>query len=499
MDPTHVSFGLWNYLTLGLYLVGTLALGIWFTRRNKTTADFFKAGQRIPWWVVGISLSNVSSISYMSIPAKAYAEDWTVSMVNLPILLLAPLVVFVLLPIFRGLRSASAYEYLENRFGTGVRLYGATAFVLFQLSRMALVLYMPALALAAVTNLNVYVCIMLIGVLSAVYSALGGMEGVVWTDFAQTVFLLGAMFLSFGLIIGRLDGGLGQLVDTASVAGKFNVANWTGDVTTNVIWVVLVGSLFAQVIPYVSDQSMIQRYMTTTDLVASRRAIWTNAVLAMINTFIFLAVGTAIYVYYQARPQNLAALPGKDAIFPFFISRELPAGVAGLVVAGIFAAAQSAISTSLNSTTTALVTDFFQRFSRPRDDGYWLRLAKWLTAGLGVVAVGCAALLATLGVGSAFDVFQRILGLTTSGLAGVFLLGIFVRRANVRGVWTGVIASAASLYIVQVHTKVHVYLYSLIGIVVCVVVGYIVSLVTRSRETMLQRATAERATSQSSG
>src|SRR5687768_9766832 len=326
MDPTHVSFGLSNYLTLGAYLLGTLVLGAWFSRQNKTTADFFKAGQRIPWWVVGISLSNVSSISYMSIPAKAFSEDWTVALVNLPILLLAPLVVFVFLPLFRGLRTASAYEYLEKRFSPGVRLYGSAALVLFQLSRMALVLYMPALALAAVTDLNIFACILLIGVLSAVYSALGGMEGVVWTDFAQTVFLLGAMFLSLGLIVWRLDGGVGQLIDTASAANKFNLIKWDGGITTNVIWVVLVGSLFAQVIPYVSDQSMIQRYMTTTDLRACRRAIWTNAVLAMVNTVIFLAVGTAIYVYYKFHPQNLAALPGKDAILPYFISHELPAG-----------------------------------------------------------------------------------------------------------------------------------------------------------------------------
>jgi SSS family solute:Na+ symporter len=160
MDSTHVSFGLLNYLTLGAYLLSTLVLGLWFTRRNKTTNQYFKAGGSIPWWVVGISLSNVSSISYMSIPAKAFAEDWTVAFVNIPIVLIAPIVVFVFLPLFRGLQTASAYEYLEKRFSLGVRLYGSAAFVLFQVSRMALVLYMPALALSAVTDLNIYVAIM---------------------------------------------------------------------------------------------------------------------------------------------------------------------------------------------------------------------------------------------------------------------------------------------------------------------------------------------------
>lgn len=481
-DPTHVSFGLLNYLTLGGYLLATLVLGLWFTRRNNSTDQYFKAGGAIPWWVVGISLSNVSSISYMSIPAKGYAEDWTVAFVNLPILVVIPVVVLVFLPLFRSLKTASAYEYLERRFSLGVRLYGSTAFVLFQVSRMAVVIYMPALALAAVTDLDIYVCILLIGALSAVYSALGGMSGVVWTDFAQTLFLIGAAVLAFVLIVTRLDGGLGTLIDTAAAADKFNLVRLDGDFTTNVIWVTVIGSIFSLTVPYVSDQSMIQRYMTTTDLSACRRALWVNAGLAVVNTFSFLAVGTAIYVYYKFHPQNLAGLPRNDAILPFFIARELPAGVAGLVVAGIFAAAQSAISTSLSATSTALVTDFLQRLGPQRDDHYWLRTAQWLTAGLGVVAVGFAALLAKIGIGSAFDTFQGILGLTTGGLAGVFLLGIFVKRANARGAWAGIIASAFVLYLIRAHTKTHVYLYALIGIVVCVAVGYLVSILRRSSD-----------------
>lgn len=478
-DPAYVSFGLFNYVTLGGYLLATLFLGLWFTRRNQNTDQYFKAGGSIPWWVVGISLSNVSSISYMSIPAKGYAEDWTVAFVNVPILLVIPVVVLVFLPLFRSLKTASAYEYLERRFSLGVRLYGSAAFVLFQVSRMAVVIYMPALALAAVTDLDIYVCILLIGALSAVYSALGGMSGVVWTDFAQTIFLIGAAILAFVLIVTRLDGGLGTLIDTASAADKFKLVRLDGDFTTNVIWVTVIGSLFSLTVPYVSDQSMIQRYMTTTDLAACRRALWVNAGLALVNTFSFLAVGTAIYVYYKVNPQNLAGLPRNDAILPFFIARELPAGVAGLVVAGIFAAAQSAISTSLSSTSTALVTDFLQRLGPARSDHHWLRTAQWLTAGLGVVAVGFAALLASVGISSAFDTFQGLLGLTTGGLAGVFLLGIFFKRANARGAWAGIAASAIALLLVQRLTKTHVYLYALIGIGVCVIIGYLVSLTPR--------------------
>ena len=475
MDTGKIEFGALNYLTLAAYLVGTLVMGLWFTRRNKSTVDYFTAGRRVPWLVMGISVANVSSISYMSIPAKAFAENWVVFWVNLPILLLAPLVVYVLLPVFNRLKSASAYEYLELRFGLVARLYGAAAFVVFQVGRMALVIYLPALALSAVTDFNIIVCILLIGVLSAVYSTLGGIEGVIWTDFAQTVFLLGAAAFSFALIVLRLDGGLLTLFRTAWEHDKLRMVNWSGDYTTNALWVVLVGSMFTTIVPYISDQSIIQRYQTTADLRATRRAMWTNAGVAMANTFIFLGVGTAMFVYYRFHPQNLQGLPRPDAILPFFIAHELPAGVAGLVMAGIFAAAQSAISTSLSSTSTVIVTDFLQRLGPSRPDHVWLRAAQWITAGMGVIAVGLACVLATVKVESAFDTFQQIVGLTGSGLGGLFLLGIFTRRANSIGAMTGVIASAVALYWLQRHTRVHVYLYSLVGICVCVIVGYVVS------------------------
>ena len=481
METQKIAFGALNYVTLGAYLLATLVMGVWFSRRTKSTGDYFRAGGRIPWWVMGISISNVSSISYMSIPAKAYAENWVVFWVNVPILLLAPVVVYLLLPVFNRLQSASAYEYLEARFGLAARLYGATAFVLFQIGRMALVIYLPALALAAVTDLNLIVCIFVIGALSAIYSALGGIEGVIWTDFAQTVFLLGAAVLSFVLVVVRLDGGLGTLVDVASANNKFHMINWSGDYTTNALWVVLIGSMFTQLVPYISDQSIIQRYQTTTDLAATRRAMWINAGLAMVNTLVFLGVGTAIYVYYQFNTKGLAGLPGTDAILPFFIAHELPAGVAGLVVAGIFAAAQSAISTSLSATSTVLMTDFLQRLGPKRGDAHWLRVAQLLTGALGVLAVGLACLLAVTTVDSAFDLFQRILGLTASGLGGLFILGIFTRRTTAFGAMTGAVLSALVLYFLQNHTRVHVYLYALVGITVCVVVGYTVSLLLPSR------------------
>ncbi len=336
-------------------------------------------------------------------------------------------------------------------------------------------MFLPALALSAVTNLDLILCILLIGTLSALYSAIGGIEGVIWTDFAQTAFLVGAMVLSFVLIMTRLDGGVGEFVAFASLHEKFRMAEFSSDVSRDVFWVVLVGSLFSQIIPYLSDQSFTQRYATTQDLKRCSRAIMTNGFLAMINTLMFLLVGTALFVYYQKQPAALEGLPGNDAILPFFIARELPAGVAGVVVAGIFAAAQSALSTALNSTATVLVTDFFQRLGRPRSDLFWLRTARFLTLALGILAIGLAIVLALVGIESAFDTYQRIIGLTASGLCGLFLLGMLSRRANTAGAVIGIMASILCLYWVQSYTSLHVYLYAMVGIVVCAGTGYLAS------------------------
>jgi Na+/proline symporter len=279
-------------------------------------------------------------------------------------------------------------------------------------------------------------------------------------------------------VVARLDGGFGELVAVARADDKLRLVQWSGDYTTPALWVILLGCLFSQLVPYVSDQSTIQRYMTTTDVPAAGRAIWANAWLAIVNTIVFLAVGTAIYVYYRNRPAGLEELPRPDAILPFFIARELPPGVAGLVVAGIFAAAQSAISTSLSSTSTVIVTDFLQRFGRHRSDARLLTLAKVITAALGVVAVGLAALLASSGLQSAFDASQKMLGLFGSGLAGLFLLGMFTKRVHATGALAGAFGSAALIYFVQGHTPMHGYLYAAVGILSCVIIGYIVSLVT---------------------
>lgn len=486
--PTRAGFGWLDYTTLGTYLGAMVGIGWFCARRNKNTDDYFKAAGRIPWWAAGLSIyaTVLSSITFMAIPAKSFATDWTYFWASLPILLLAPVVIRLYLPFFRRLNVTSAYEYLELRFNLPTRLYGSAAFVMFQLGRQAIVLLLPALALAAVSNLNVSASIVIMGVLCMLYTVMGGVEAVVWTDVAQTVVLVGAALVSLLLIVfGSAGPGVAQFMTIASDEGKFHMFNWTLDpsTTANAFWVILVGNIFINLVPYTSDQAIVQRYMTTKDEAMSARAIWLNGLIALPSTALFFSIGTALFVFYHLHPEKLAPGQVTDAIFPAFIVQNLPMGVAGLVIAGIFAAAQSTVSGSLNSVTTAIMTDFCRRFGFLTDETRSLRAARAITAGLGVFATLAALALAKSGLQSLWDAYNSLVGLVGSGLAGLFALGIFTRRANGPGALIGALASAVTLYLVQRYTDLHFYLYAGIGIITCFVVGWLASLLIPTRQT----------------
>jgi SSS family transporter len=491
---THqVTFGWLNYATLLAYLLGMVAVGWFCARKNQNTDDYFTASGRIPWWAAGLSIyaTMLSSITFMAIPAKSFATDWTFFWANVPILLLAPVIIKFYLPFFRQLRVASAYEYLEQRFNLAVRLYASAAFILFQVGRQAIVLLLPSLALSAVSDISVNTCIILMGVLCVLYTTMGGIEAVVWTDVAQSLVLLGAAILSLVLIVGSTEGGLTGLWSTALEHDKFHMFNWTLNPTTaaNAFWVIIVGNIFINLVTYTSDQAVIQRYMTTTDEPKAARAIWTNALLSVPSTALFFAIGTALFVFYREHPTSLDPTQSTDAVFPSFIVRNLPVGVAGLVIAGIFAAAQSTVSSSLNSIVTAMTTDFYERFGGNMQGPRGLRIARWLTALNGLFAVAAALVLASLNMTSLWDTYLNLVGLAGSGLAGLFALGIFTRRATGAGALIGALASAVVLYWVQQYTNLHFFLYAAIGVLTCFTLGWLVSVLIPSRHPLREDLT----------
>jgi solute:Na+ symporter, SSS family len=479
--PSKAGFGWVNYATLGVYLAAMVWLGVSFSARNKTTDDFFRAAQRIPWWAAGLSIFStmLSSITFMAIPAQGYSAGWNYFLAN-SYILLTPLIVWVYLPFYRTLNVTSAYEYLERRFNAATRLVASGLFILFQCGRIAIVLYLPSLALATVSNLDVSLCILLMGVLCIVYTVAGGIEAVIWTDAVQAVVLMGGAVWALATVVWRVDGGVAGIVSAAAAHGRFfETVRWNLDYTISAGWVIVIGSIFTNLFPYTASQDVVQRYLTTPDLKSARRAIWTNAVVSPVAQAVFFAIGTALFVFYRQNPGRLDPTIHTDAIFPLFIVRELPAGAAGLVVAGIFAAAQSTLASSLNSVATAYITDFHRRLRPGLRDRHYLRLARWLTALVGVAGTAAALVLAGSDIRSLWEAFLTVIGLFGGTVSGLFVLGIFSTRAHGRGAVAGAIASGALVWWVSAARLMSFWCFPVVGVVSCVIVGWLASLVLR--------------------
>jgi len=479
----HFSFP--DATVLGIYLIALVLVGLVFTSRNKNTDDFFRGGQRIPWFVAGMSIfaTMLSSITFMAIPAKSYATDWVYFLVNMTAVAVAPLVILFFLPFFRNIDATSAYEYLEKRFNRITRLFASASFTLFQIGRMAIVLYLPALALAAITPLSEEQSILLMGVLSIFYCATGGLEAVVWTDTLQSFVLLGGGLFSLVLIFLQIDGGFAGFWQTAQLHDKFHFVNldWSShSIATTALWVVVLGGLGQSLVPYASDMAVVQRYMSVSGTEQAKRAIWTNALVIIPATLLFFGIGTALFVFYVNFPDRLDPTFKTDAIFPLFISQELPVGVAGLVIAGIFAAAQSTISTSINSMSTAVTTDFIRPFNLVKTERGYLLLGRIFTVVFGCAGLLLALLFAASNILSLWDQFMKILGLFGGAMCGLFCLGIFTRRANGKGAMIGAILGAVGLFFIQQYTPVHLLLHAFLGIVCCFVTGYMASLFFRT-------------------
>ena len=478
VEPPRHFYGL-DYAVVIVYLVTMVLVGVFFSRRTKSTADFFLASGRIPWWLAGIAIraTQISSIGLMAIPAKAYATNWVYILGVFIIVPVAPIIVYCYIPFFSRLRVTTAYEFLEERFNVVARMFGSAVFVLFQLGRVAIVMFLPALALSAVTGIDVYVCILTAGVICVLYTVMGGIEAIMWTDLVQEIILVGGPLCCVVIAILGSDGGLAGFFETAYADGKFHMLDWGWDRTAAVVWVVVLGNFFICVSTYSSDQVVVQRYLATRDETQAARAIWLNALFTVPWALLVFALGTALYTFYRSHPELLEIGSKTDAIVPLFVAHQLPAGITGLVIAAVFAATMSTVDSGIHSMSTTIVTDFYRRTRPQSTDKYRLLLARVLTVLLGAFATGAALLMATYDITSLWDLFFKLVGLVSSGLGGLFALGVFTRRTNGPGALVGVAVSATLLYFVQNYTHLHFFLYPVVGFVVCFVVGYLASLV----------------------
>jgi SSS family transporter len=485
-----VGFGVLNLIVLCLYPLVMLLIGWWCARKVTNDDDFFRAGQQIPWWAAGLSIyaTMLSSITFMAIPAKAYATDWWFTLNTASIVILAPVVVYVFLPFFRQLNLTCAYEYLELRFNLSMRLFGSASFIIFQIARTGIVLYLPALAMSTVSNLDISVCIICMGLLTIAITFLGGMEAVIWTDVAQTIILLTAALLSLIVILCRLDGSLLHNLEIAAEAGKFYPPiSFAWDWSQETFWVILIGNCFTTLSSYTSNQEVIQRFMTTSSEREAARAIWTNAILSIPSALSFFAVGTALFLFYHQFPGRLSSLPRTDAIFPYFMVHELPSGLAGFVVAGIFAAAQP--TSSLNSVATAVVTDFFQRANPAMGAIERVKLGRIATVITGILGMSVALIMNRYPIESLWMLWLNTIGLTTGIVAGLFSLGILTQRATGFGAVCGVITSILVMTYAAMFSELHALMYGCLAVISTFVGGYAFSLLSSQPSKSLQGLT----------
>ena len=484
-DVTHIevgnekNFGWLNWTVLILYLTAMLGMGIYFMRKENGADDFFKGGGRIPWWAAGISIyaTMLSAITYMTIPAKAYTTDWTYYPMLWMILLVSFPVIKYYLPYFRKLNVTSAYEILEQRFNLFTRMLASTLFCIFMIVRMAIVLYLPSLALTAVTGIDIYLCIVLMGLVTIVYCTMGGVEAVIWGDVVQGLILVfGAIFAVVYLAMGT-EGGISGCIDIALENDKLRLFDFSNSWSQATWWVIILGGLANNLISYTSDQTVIQRYLTTPDSKSAGRGILVNGIMSVFVSVAFYMIGTGLYTFYKTHPAELDITMGQsDAIFPFFMMSQMPAGVAGALIAAIFAATMSTISSNINSVATAFTIDFWKRFRPSTGDSRLVVIARWASVVSGMIGLLLALFMATWEIQSFLDFFNEALGLLTSGLGGLFFIAVFMKRVKGYAALTGFVTGEAVVFWMSEYTDANFLLFGAIGMVVSIVVAWMLSL-----------------------
>lgn len=468
----------WVMIVLYFAMIAGIGFYCYRAENKKTTAEFFVGSRSIPFWAAGISLyaSNSSSIGYIATTAKAYATNWTYLMGNITNIIALVFVAIWIVPLLRRLSLTSVFDYLDQRFHRSVRLAGSGMCILMHLGgRMSVILFLPSLAISTVTGIDVVWSVLMMGTVTIAYTALGGMKAVIWTDVAQVIVKFGGLFFAVGYVIWSLKGGTREFVTTAVTDDKLKLLDWSFDLTKATVWGFIFLQLMETVLTFPKDQVLMQRVFATKSEKEAGRSIWIFAAIILPGSLVLYLMGTGLYVFYLSFPERMNPLLRTDATLPLFIAAELPAGVTGLVLAGLFAAAMGTLSSILNSVATLVSVDFYESLAKKPDPVTSIRLAEWVTVVAGVVGIGLALLLSRFSINSFLDLAIEFAGLFGGAFGGAYTLGMFTRRANWQGVLIGMGFSFIATFVAWWHNLVHPFLYIGISILMSIVVGYIAS------------------------
>jgi SSS family solute:Na+ symporter len=461
--PSSVAGLEWfDYAVVLLYVLVTLGIVYWASRRQHDTDDFFLGNRRLPWLAVGLSImaTLLSSLTYLGLTGEIVKNGISGIMTQLAILPAAPLVLFLFIPFFMRLKFTSAYEYLEHRFDYRARLLGSVLFLLLRLGWVSLVMYSGSLALANMTGWNFFATIAVLGLVATLYTYFGGLEGVVWTDVLQAIMLFGGAAAI--VIFVWIDTGAGPAT-WWQAAGRHSAAHtqpawFSFDPTTRItMGTALMSGFFWQICTHCSDQVVLQRYASTPSLAAARSSYLTNLVALLAITSLLAISGLALLYYYlqhpQRLPEGLLATSAGDKLMPHFYATQLPLGFGGLILANFLCDAMQTLVSGVNSITAVATQDVLDRnvvgtlrvpSARPQTRS--LRTARLLTLTLGAATTLIALAVAWLAESSQlniFDLMPRAFNMFLGPLGGLFLIGMFLPRATSRSALPSVLTALA--------------------------------------------------------
>lgn len=456
-----------------LFTSGVVAFGCSFFKKKGTSEEFTSAGRSLPGWVVGMSIfaTYVSSISYLGYPGKAFSGDWNAFVFSLSIPIASYFAARYFVPFYRSQDSISAYSFLENRFGPWARIYASSCYLLTQIARTGSILYLLALPMNVLLGWHIQTIIIVTSVAIVLYSMLGGMKAVIWTEAIQGIILIGGALVCMFILLFDMPGGPAQTFSIAMEDGKFSLGSFGSSLSESTFWVCLIYGVFTNLQNYGIDQSYVQRYHTAKSEKEAKFSALFGGYLFIPVSAVFFMIGTGLYAFYKVHPGVLPDGVGADYVFPFFIVNELPVGLTGLLIASIFAAGMSTIATSVTSSSTIILTDYYQHFRKHAGNRERMLVLKLSSVGVGVAGILVA--FAFMSVQSALDAWWALASIFSGGMLGLFLLGYISRKARKFDAVLGVVCGVILVCWIVISPFVHANLAIVFGTLLIFLVGFL--------------------------
>lgn len=445
-----------DWTIIALYICLIAYLGKRFSEKSKSTGGYFVGSRSIPAWAIGMSVlaTLISSVTFLAYPGQGFSGNWILLVQGLAVPITLLTFVWFIVPLYRKFIGLSAYEYFEKRFGFFARLYSSMGFIMMHFTKMGTVFYLLALALASMTGQNTYYIVLIVGLVTILYTWAGGIEGVIWMDVIQGFILVAGGIAASVILLLKSAQGPAQALQTAWESGKMNIGDFSWDFTKLTFFVMFINGVFYAIQKYGTDQTIVQRFLVAgTDKKAIKAALMGTILCVPVWT-LFIFIGTLLWVYYRMAPELLPQGIAGDQVFPYFIMTQIPVGLTGLIVAALFSAAMSSLDSDLNCLAAVGVSDFYRRFKPGSSDQQCLNLGKMIVVVCGVVSVGIACLYIHLGGEAILGTLFELYAIFSGGIAGIFLLAFFTVRTNRQGLNVGIIACVLfTAYAVLTSTK----------------------------------------------